>query len=467
MWTIVGAVGLVCGQSVFASENRNVATIVSDSPVENSNVATVGADSAEVAGSAVEKQFRAVAANSKVMYIDGKPTDQTKARQELDSMSRVIVSFYYDQFRHSQDPEAPYFLFMSKDAGLAMGIGGCVRMRGYYDWGGAIPASGFAPYLIPMTPDPTNERAFGTTPSGTCLFFRVIGRYKHLGQYQLYIEANFNGYQGRDFHLKKAYAIINDWTIGYAPSTFSDPAAVPPTVDAQGPSNKKTPTSVLVRWMPVVKNKWIFALSAETPATSIGADGTTTKTVTSWLPDFAAFAEYQWAPGQHVRLSGILRTLSYRDMLTNKNYNPLGWGVQLSSVAHPGYAWTTYANISYGHGEASLGGDLQIGKYDLVSEIGVPGRLYAAASLGWCVGLQYNIRPNLFVSASASMSHYMPRPGVAGTEYKNGLFTDVNVFWNITPRMQVGAEFDLGRRQNVSGDTRWARRVGALAQFSF
>lgn len=418
--------------------------------------------------SSVDEQIQKIAGTNKIIDIDGKTEGQSSlSAWNSDSVRARIVNFYYEQFRHSQDPDAPYFMFMSKDASLAMGIGGCVRMRGYYDWGGAIPVSGFAPYLIPMSPDPANRNAFGTTPSGTSLYFRVIGRYKHLGSYQLYIEANFNGYNGRDFNLKKAYAIVNDWTIGYATSTFADPAATPPTVDAQGPSNKISPTSVLLRWMPVVKNKWVFALSAETPATAISTDNTNTKLVTAWLPDWAAFVQYQWERGQHVRLSGIIRTLSYRDLLLKKNINPVGWGVQLSSVAHPFYAFTTYANVSYGQGQASLGGDLQIGNYDLVPDPDVAGKLYAPASLGWCVGLQYNFRPELFMSASASMAHYMPKAGANPDEYKNGLFTNVNIFWNLTPRMQVGAEFDLGRRQNVSGQTRWARRIGAMAQFSF
>ena len=38
----------------------------------------------------------------------------------------------------------PYFMFLSKDASLAGGIGGCVRMRGYFDWDGAQPTSAFA-----------------------------------------------------------------------------------------------------------------------------------------------------------------------------------------------------------------------------------------------------------------------------------------------------------------------------------
>ena len=163
---------------------------------------------------------------------------------------------------HRDPYSGDVFLFMSKDARLAMGIGGAVRMRGYYDWGGAIPASGFAPYLIPMDPAPEKMRKLGTTPAGTCLFFRVIGRNKTLGTYQLYIEANFNGYSSRDFHLKKAYAIINDFTVGYAPSTFSDLAAIAPTVDAQGPNNKISPTRVLVRYMPAIRDRWYLAVSA-------------------------------------------------------------------------------------------------------------------------------------------------------------------------------------------------------------
>lgn len=147
---------------------------------------------------------------------------------ETDSIRNLIENFYYDQFRSFQDPQAPYFLFMSRDTQLAMGIGGMVRMRGYFDWGGTTGTPGFSPYFIPTKRDELNREKLGTTPGGTALFFRVIGRNKNLGDYQLYIEANFNGYESRDFHLKKAYATINDWTIGYAASTFGDGAAVPP-----------------------------------------------------------------------------------------------------------------------------------------------------------------------------------------------------------------------------------------------
>lgn len=417
--------------------------------------------------SLVDVQIDSLLKSHKMVFIDGKPTDSEEENHYLDSVRQLVTSFYYDQFRHFSDPDAPYFLFLSRDAQLAMGIGGSVRMRAYYDWNGAMPSPGFVPYLIPMTKDPASMRHFDTTPAGTCLFFRVIGRNKTLGHYQLYIEANFNGYQSRDFHLKKAYAIVNDFTIGYASSTFSDPAACPPTVDAQGPANKISPTATLIRYMPVIKDKWVLAVSGETPSNSLSVDNQHTKKVSNWMPDWAAFAQYQWAKGQHVRLSGIVRTLSYRDLVSERNHNIAGWGVQLSSVSHPAAPLTLYATASYGKGYAGTGGDLSIGSYDLVGNPDVEGRMYAPASYGWCLGLQYNFRPNLFVSANVSQSRYLPEYQVSADEYRYGMVGAINVFWNLTPRIQVGAEYDYGVRHDFSGASRNANRVGAMCMFSF
>lgn len=421
------------------------------------------------ANSLIDIQQDSLKKNHKIIYIDGNPIVLTE--QHADSLKRLIDIFYFDQFQNFADPAAPYFLFMSKDAQLAMGIGGCVRMRGWYDWGGAVPANGFAPYMIPIDPDPANMRKFGTTPSGSSLFFRVIGRNKKYGEYQLYIEANFNGYGGKDFHLKKAYASLNDWTIGYAPTTFSDPAALPPTVDASGPNNKLSSTSVLIRYLHPINKHWTVAASLETPSTAINNiefdDTKYTKKVSEWLPDAAAFIQYAWGKSEHVRLAGIARTLSYRDLRAEKNYNKFGWGLLLSTVAHPIPALTLYGNVCGGQGFESLCADLQIGNYDLVANPDNPGMMYAPWAVGWNIGVQYNFLPNLFASVSFSESRYLPKKGVDGSEYKWGNFLAANVFWNLTPRIQCGLEFDTGERMNVDGRHRRAQRVGAMAQFSF
>lgn len=411
------------------------------------------------AKSLVDVQLDSLKTQHKFIMIDGE-------RPSADSLRFVVDQFYLDQFRSFQDPAAPYFMFMSRDAKLSMGIGGCIRLRGWYDWGGAIPANGFVPALIPMTPDPTSNKRLGSTPAGTSLFFRVLG-HTHGINYQLYIETNFNGYNGRDLHLKKAYAIINDWTVGYANSTFSDPAALPPTVDAQGPNNKMAVTDVLVRWLKPIDKKWSIALSVETPAQQVDVEDSLTRKCDEWLPDFAAFVQYEWERGQHVRLAGIMRTLPYRNLITSKNHNVIGVGMQLSTIARPIEPLTCYATFTAGRGTASLGGDMLVGNYDLVRDPGHPGELYAPWAFGWCAALQWNFKPNLFVSATVGESRYLPAHKEPGNSYKYGIYSALNIFWNMTPRMQVGAEVNWGRRNNFNHMHRHAQRIGAMCQFSF
>ena len=93
--------------------------------------------------------------------------------------------------------------------------------------------------------------------------------------------------------------------------------------------------------------------------------------------------------------------------------------------------------------------------------------MYAPRSFGWNVGVQYNIRHNLFVSVMGSQTRFLPSQEVSPDEYKYGLMGAVNVFWNPIPRVQLGAEFDLGERMNFSGAHRYARRFGLMGQLTF
>lgn len=379
----------------------------------------------------------------------------------------LLDIFYYDQFRNAQDPRAPYFLFMSRDARFVMGLGGVVRMRGWYDWHGAMPNNGFIPYNISIPMNPAHSRWLGSTPAGTALYFRVLGTNTPVGDYQLYIEANFDGYNQRGFLLKKAYATLNDWTIGYAHSTFSDPLAEPLLVDGQGPNAYVSTTAVLVRWMHNLRKDWIIAASAEMPQSFVGANGTTTLRTEDWFPNLAAFSQYEWAPNQHVRLAGIMRVLPYRDQVVGKNKNEIGWGVQLSSVMRPFKPLTLYFMGNYGRGISSLTGDLMMGNYDLVDNPTTPGTMYAPRLFGWYGAAQYHFTPTLFTGLTFGQLRYLPNHKQPADQYRYGLYSALNIFWNITPRIQVGGEYNLGKRQNEGGDHRWAQRISVMTQFSF
>lgn len=385
-----------------------------------------------------------------------------------DSIQRMIDMFYIDQFHHFQDPLAPYFLLMSRDANLAMGVGGAVRMRGWADFDGSVPVNGFCPYMIPVPSNPSQRRRMGGTPGGTSLFFRVIGFNSVVKNFNAYIQCDFSGVDNVGFKLKKAYVTIQDFTIGYATTTFADPSAEVPTIDGAGPNGKASRASMLVRWMHSFTPRWSMAASVEMPSSHVDADGTLTRRLDDYLPDLAAFGEYSWAHDQHIRLSGIVRAIPYRDLVKGCNHTIAGFGAQLSSNIKPVNNFAIYAEVNSGRGISSYLGDLSIGNYDLVAGDSTPGRLRAPWTLGLATGVKYNFLYNLYACAAYGQARYFnSRSELAPADYRLGHYVAANLFWELTPRLQVGAEYLWGQRRNFNGDHSHANRVDFLFQFAF
>lgn len=387
---------------------------------------------------------------------------------QADSVRRMIEMFYVDQFRHFQDPLAPYFLLMSRDANLAMGVGGAVRMRGWVDFDGAVPVNGFCPYMIQVPSDPTLRRRIGGTPGGTSFFMRVIGFNDLVKNFNAYIQCDFSGPDNVGFKLKKAYVTVQDWTVGYATTTFSDPAAEVPTIDGAGPNGKASKTAMLIRWMHDFSKHWSAAASVEMPSSKVDADGTRTRVLNDWMPDYVAFLQYGWNHSQHLRLSGMIRTIPYRDLVAGVNRNIIGWGTQLSTIVHPVNRLALYGEVNYGQGYSSYMGDLSIGNYDLVPTAAIPGRLHAPRTLGAACGLKYNFRYNLYSCVAYGHARYFNHDAeFADTDYKFGRYVAANLFWEPTARLQLGVEYLWGQRNDFNGEHGHANRVDALFQFSF
>lgn len=383
--------------------------------------------------------------------------------------ARLIEQFYNDQFTHAQDPQAPYFLLMSRDSKIAMGVGGSITAIGAYDWHGVIDGVGFTPYDIPIPANHSQPNAFQTSIGNSSLFLTVFGNHDRIGAFKFYIQAKFAG--GGDSHyfkLKKAYATAGDWTLGYANSTFTDPASQPSTVETSGPNSEVSDTRILVRYMHTFRHGITLAVSAETPDNTYVVDNTT-EAGNTYMPDFSAFVQWSWASSQHLRLAGIVKGIRYRDLVEARNRYVTGWGVNLSTVFNPCSHITVYGAGYTGRGIGNMINDLSNGNNDVVAMASAPGTMKAPLSYGWYAAMQYNFSPSLFSTLIVSQERILPESGMAyaGTEYKYGLYGTANIFYNITPRWQVGAEFNIGKRSNVDGDHRMAYRACCLAQFNF
>lgn len=407
-------------------------------------------------------------ANDQRIFFIGRGDQETPSQE---AQRKLIEQFYINQFENTRYPDAPYFLFMSRDADLAMGIGGNVKLRTYFDPGNSLPGSSFAPYDIPMTRDELNRNHMAWTPDGTALYFRVIGQSKKVGTYQVYIKAKFNGGGSTNFKLNKAYATLNDWTIGYATSTFSDGAAEPPTVDATGTTLSMDYTTMLVRYLHSFRNTgFSVAASIENPSMSFEtvnlADGDpSAKPRAQSVPDILAMGQYQWAPGQHVRVSGIVRWLPYRNLVNNTNHSLKGWGFQLSTVFNPVRPVTVYGTLNFGRSYTNNTGDFLLSEYDLVGVKGHEGRMNTIPSWSYLVGVSYYFSHKLFTTVSVGQSRVTDSK--LSDPFKYGLFGAANLFYNLTPRVQFGAELSLGKRKEFTGRQAYARRISAMAQFTF
>ncbi len=384
-----------------------------------------------------------------------------------DSVAEAIEMFYVDQFRSFQDPTAPCFMFMSKDAKLALGIGGVVRMRAWADYDGAVPANAFMPSLIPVPKNPLYRKDFKGTPAGCGLFLKMVGRNVLGYNVQAYVFGQFSGYNNIDFKLKKAYFTVNDWTIGYATTTFSDVDAEAPIIDGGGSNGKTSLSAMLIRWLHDFNKHWSMAASLEVPQTYIDADNVNTKSLSPWVPDLAAYLQYGLGHGAHIRLGAMARLLSYRDLLMEKNEDVFGWGAQLSGLINITPMFQFYFTVNGGQGYASHVGDLTVGNYDLVADPGHEGKLYAPWTGTASAGVKYFFSDKVFTSASVGQVRYFARNGVAGTEYKYGRYGNINVYYQPTPRLQAGVEWIIGDRHNFNHEHASAHRFDFMFQFAF
>ncbi|MDE6801642.1 MAG: hypothetical protein K2J06_02645, partial [Muribaculaceae bacterium] len=404
--------------------------IIGSAPAWSRTGAAVSNNQTDVQSDATASQYQEerdradLLRSSKVIFVNG----DEGSRADRDSVESMLAQFYYDQFRSSHDPEAPIFTFMSKDANLAMGIGGVGVVSGWFDWNGMVEGGNFNVYNIMMPKTPEAMKNLGAGVSGTKLFFNIMGRHTSIGNFRAYIEAGFSGYNQRDFQLKKAWFQISDFTVGLASSTFSDAAAEPDVMDPAGANGKIGKSNILVRYMKTWRNRWTVAASVEFPNSQPMEIANQTKKVRDYVPDIATFGQLQWDRGfSHVRLAALLRDMSYRDLISQRNRHTVGWGVQLSSVVRAGNFLTLYAMGSVGQGIASYTGDLSNGHNDLLPTPEVSGKLYAPTTVSVTAGAKAQFTSKLSSTVCLSTLRHFPKSGAEGDFYQNGQYLSASL----------------------------------------
>lgn len=272
----------------------------------------------------------------------------------------------------------------------------------------------------------------------------------------------------QDLRAQNAYLSFLGFTMGYDTGLFMDLAACPPTIDFQGPDGMTFYRATQLRYEANLMKGLKVGVGVEMPS----VDGTPAKDVRinkQRMPDIPAYVQYSWTKGSHVRVGGILRSMTYEDEVSNKAKSITGWGIQASATAGLGN-FRAYGQFTYGKGIAQYLNDMSNLNVDIVPVADEAGRMQVLPMRGWFAGLQYNFSKRVFASTSYSQSRLFTKDCYAHfneTQYKKGQYLVANVFWNVTHNFQVGVEYLHGWREDFNDLSREANRINLSAQYNF
>lgn len=364
----------------------------------------------------------------------------------------------------------PHFAIFGKKDLFYLGIGGAVTTTVGMDWGAPTdnPDEFITGDILPVAPG--NATKFNLSAMQSSLFVNFVAFPGSKHKVGAFIGMNFlNNYTPV---LQYAYVTYLGLKAGYDYSTFSDNGAMPPTIDYEGPNAcTASPTPMVSYTCKFGKKKeWSASIGLELPQPSI----TTTdhiSTVNQSVPDLPVSVRYSWGSANWVKGSAIMRNIFYRNELSGRNIDVVGWGVSLSGTSRIIGNLRGYWTGVYGQGIASLMQDCTGLNMDL-SPVGRYNYLTPALTWGAFGGLQYDFSDKVYCSATYShIRNYAKKwrggSNSYGSQYKYAQYAVGNVFWNPTPIISTGLEYIYGRRVNVDGTQAHDNRLQAMLQISF
>ena len=365
------------------------------------------------------------------------------------------------------DNGLPRFALVGKNNEFYLGIGGQFLGEGVFTWGDAMPsATLFTPSsLTPATPGNGGNTQFAWQSSSIYLnFVAMPGTDNQIG---VFFKGNFMG-NNSAFNCFHFYAKYRGLTAGYTNSLFTDGAAEPMTIDFEGPNGYPFATLFTAYWEQNFTKSFSGAIGIDAPSVSM-TTGADTESVNQRIPAIPLYLQYAWNDGAaHVRLSGIVRPIQYRNLAEGHNSTLVGGGIQLSGMTKVAGNLSANFNAAYGSGIGSyLQDDSGLGMDAVTST--EAGKMEAVRTFGVTGGLSYTFSPK--VSTNVTYSHLLnslpDKATVDSDKYRYGDYVAANVIYNINKFVSAGIEYDYGHRKSFDGEGLHANRLQCQLAVTF
>ncbi len=366
----------------------------------------------------------------------------------------------------------PSVVFANGRNTFSFAIGGYVNLRTSYGFNSIISNIDVVPYDVPIPHTYATKQKVEMDASTSRIFFRGIANTRKFGQVEIYFDLDFRGGAEGSYmpRLRTGYVSFLGLTFGRDVTTFCDLTASPQTIDFQGPNAYNFNFATMIRYeYSFLRKHMKIGIAAEMPNVS-GTYGTTLAPIPQRVPDVPVYLQVAWGRNRrsHIRASAVFRDMYLRNLATDSNVAVFGWGVQASGNIHIARFLQIFFNGVYGKGITPYLQDLTGSGLDFTPNPQNPSSVQTMPMYGWQAAAQVNILRNLFVSGGYSTVTVCKHNGYyAPEEYRHGQYMFGNIFWNVTRRFCIAAEYLRAIRQNMDGAKNSANRVNFMMQYSF
>ncbi len=357
------------------------------------------------------------------------------------------------------DNGLPRFAIVGKDHKYYIGVGAQFLGEAVYDFGDNMPSPIlFTPSSItPRTPGNGGNLRFAWQSSS--VYLNAVALPGTDNQIGIFFKANFLG-NNNAFNCFHFYAKYRGLTAGYTTSVFNDGAAEPMTIDFEGPNGYPFTFLFTAYWTQNFTKNFSGAIGIDAPTASLTA-GNGTATVNQRIPAIPLYLQYAWDGGNsHIRLSGLVRPMQYRNLTADKNESLTGLGIQLSGMNKVAGPLSLSYNAAYGKGIGNyLQDDNGLGLDAVATD--KAGDMEMVKSLGVTAGLNCAITPKLSGNLVYShLTNWLPdKAKVEDNQYRYGDYVAANLIYNINQFVSAGIEYDYGHRKSVTNGSLHTNRL--------
>lgn len=361
----------------------------------------------------------------------------------------------------------PRFAIVGKEGNFYLGIGANMKLNGVYDWGDeAGSVNNFSPALFTKPGEGDNAgAAFSAQESN--VYLNIVALPGKKDRFSLFLSVNFKD----DKYMMKLshfYARYRGLTIGYTDSPFVDGDAVPLTLDDEGPCGAVSSSSVVIYWTQDLGHGFSCQGGFDAPGHTLTYDDNTSELNNAYV-SIPVAAQYRWSDGSHVRLSGLLRPLQYRDQISHRNRMLTGWGVQVSGLWGFLPKLCLYYDAVVGKGISDYINDVSGTGADATPSFVNKGRENASTCWGYSLGLSYDIVKKLSAHAVYSQVRVNPHSQsiIPESGYRYGQTFTANMIYNINQFVTVGLEYNWGKKATFEEGKLHVNRMQALFSLAF